>query len=439
MEFSLDKFKDKDNNYYPKVFNMKHGIDHAHYQEMKERWDGSMDEESVYKKLKKRTTTQYFIDIKAAQADVLAYSKSVFPAYEFIMPDVLMDDWLSIMDPHKDGKRDHSLHQPLTAYIVSELLGNGNPEKGLMVNGSSLLSLCADILATHDNTEYLRRYFKNIYNGELPPDEYSQTWAESVFYHATMIAALFHDIGYPWQYINKVRRGIGNAEIIGDDSIDLSAKSIFSHISSRLLIYPFCGYSQKMVQLPISMWKDKVLRLIYEAYNDTHGFPGALAFMFLNDKLRAYPEIMTLKYAETCFIQDWAAVGIMMHDMMRLYYGMNGKKLCEIPQHPNFRLSIDTDPLSCLIAMADLLEEFGRPRSEFTPHDDKVDITFIHHCDKTEVDVVNDVIQFKYTLNDYGKQEDKASDIRDEVKAYFRPDVGFIDLSGIGINNYELL
>ena len=89
--------------------------------------------------------------------------------------------------------------------------------------------------------------------------------------------------------------------------------------------------------------------------------------------------------------------------------------------------------------MADLLEEFGRPRSEFTPQDEKVDITFMHHCDKTEVDVVNDVIQFKYTLNDYGKQEDKASEIRDEVKAYYRPDVGFIDLSGIGIKNYELL
>ena len=38
------------------------------------------------------------------------------------------------------------------------MLGDGNSNKGFVINDRTLLSLCAEKLATHKNTEYLADY-----------------------------------------------------------------------------------------------------------------------------------------------------------------------------------------------------------------------------------------------------------------------------------------
>lgn len=431
MIFSISAFKEKPCNYYPKVFRMNHNIDRSLYQELKTKWM-PMSVEKVFNLIKKRTSTKYFLDIAAAQAYVQDYSRMVFPSYEFLMPDVLIDDWLSIVDPHKEGKRDHSLHQPLTAFIVSELLGNGDLTKGLMINGRSFLALCAEQFISNDKMEYLRRYYCSLYPNGLPPQKQQLTWAAALIYHAAMEAALFHDIGYPWQFINKVSGGIRNAEIFNHHSYNISALGILTHISHRLLIFPFLGYSLQRFQQPLSQWRTEVLPLIHDAYYNTHGFPGALTFMHLNDKIHFCPEIMTLAQSECRFVQDWAAVGIMMHDMVREYHEESKKN--GNMHKKRYRLFVDVDPVSCIIAMADIFEEFGRPKAIFAPKEEQVNITYDYHCESTEIDVQGDTLMVRYSLTPLGRSENKAKDIQKEFAAYFNSDNGFINLNAIGIN-----
>ena len=60
--------------------------------------------------------------------------------------------------------------------------------------------------------------------------------------------------------------------------------------------------------------------LIEKGLRDSHGLPGALGFMCLNDKIRKFSQIPSLKEASYRLVLDWAAVGIMMHDMEGLYW-----------------------------------------------------------------------------------------------------------------------
>ena len=75
----------------------------------------------------------YYEKYDRARTLSLGYGSKMFPAYQFLFYDIACEDWLSLVDFHKGFGRDHSVHQPLTAYIVSKLLGRGNPNEGFYI------------------------------------------------------------------------------------------------------------------------------------------------------------------------------------------------------------------------------------------------------------------------------------------------------------------
>ena len=100
---------------------------------------------------------------------------------------------------------------------------------------------------------------------------------------------------------------------------------------------------------------------------------------------------------------------------------------------PRYKLSIEKDPLSCLIAMADILEEFGRPLAKYTAEADKVETRFEYPCNMTRVEVNGNVLVITYL---YDSKSEKAANEpwrKKEVEDYFRVPSGYIDLSEIGI------
>lgn len=428
MRFSVDNFRTA-NTHYPRVFSMKGAVDQSIYHKLEDAWKKRcVGESAIFDKMKNRVSIDYFNDFRAAQTTAISYSEFVFPGYKFLLQEVLMDDWLSIMDPHTKGKRDHSFHQPLTAYIVSSLLGNGDSSQGLKVGSISLLHLLAKQFVNSPKTKYLRDYFLSLYPKGLPPEAVRQSWAEAVFYQTALVAALFHDIGYPWQYVIKISRGVDVAGLSDIKQIGLSTNKLLEMISDRLLIYPFFGYSDTSRKRPVSVWKDELLQLMNKAFYSTHGFPGALAFTYLNDVLRVFPYDMSWNVAVARFIQDWAAVGILMHDMPKIYKG-NGNR----PEYPFLRLYADTDPLSCLIALADILEEFGRPSSKFTAYRKGIITRFEQPCEYTEINVKDNILEIVYK---YETKTFAAKNItwrQEEVNDYFNDINGYIDLSAIGI------
>lgn len=199
MDFSVDLFK-RNGIRFPMAFEMKDSLDfHKLYQLEQAFFEKGVKIETALKRLKERMSKNYYYHVLTAQTEAQNYSINIFPSYKLLLPDVLMDDWLSIMGPHQNNRRDHSLHQPLTAYIVSELLGGGVKGKGLEIEPKkTLLDECTRIFLEGQGTEYLRLYYTDLNKKGMPPEGFIRmTWGRSLFYHTAIIAALFHDIGYP--------------------------------------------------------------------------------------------------------------------------------------------------------------------------------------------------------------------------------------------------
>lgn len=428
--FSVDLFR-KNGVHFPSTFKMRESVDYRKMDNMERNFSGdSIKLGSALKRIKDRTSINYFNNIQTAQADAQYFAINTFPAYRMLLPDVLMDDWLSIVCPHQEHKRDHSFHQHLTAYIVSELLVGGDSGKGLaLTKDKTLLDECARMLLEKDGTKYLRDYYASLYPRDIPEGYYKQLWAKEVFYHTAIIAALFHDIGYPWQFLNKVG---GSVELVNKEGgliHESVGRSIFDYIEKRLLVYPFYGYSETPRLRPTAPWDAEVVKLIDDAYRNTHGFPGSLAFMYLNDSVRKFMGNLSVKQANIRFIQDWASVGIMMHDMVRQYYGKKKN-----PDQPRFKLSMDKDPLSCIIGLADVLEEFGRPMAKFNVGKNSLGVSFDDPCKKTEINIDKNTLRITYYYSSVAEKIKNEERRKKEIDDYFRTLTGYIDLSAIGID-----
>lgn len=391
------------------------------------------DYEAAMNMLKKRTTKHYFQKIYSAQTDVQSYSFKSFPAYKFILPETLADDWASTVDWHKEwATRDHSLHQPLSAYIVQRLLGFGNADKSLLTPNGRLLSLCADKLLNSAGTEYIRKYFVEIYPDfqDWYPDQ-KKIWATCLFYETAVVAALFHDMGYPWQFVNRLKEHIGFANYIDKENTDLgSGDSIFDYLKSHLLCMPFNAYrpiNDQTTMEDIQNIKD----VMHRAYIKSHGLPGALAFTALTNQTFSFPEPLSHNAATTKLKMEMAAVAILMHDMEGMY--REGDKC--------FHLSFDVDPLSCIIAMSDVLEEFERPsasfENDFNGHDGIVHIKYKVPCVATDLKIENSNMKIVYQYNTLEDANNSRKRRKEEINNYFGIGSGFIDLSALGISQVD--
>ena len=433
MEFSVDLFREKGIR-FPTTFKMKESLDYRSFHRMvKALSKDGVKIGTALRRLKERTPRDYYNRILLSQTEAQKYAINSFPLYKLLLPEVLMDDWLSIICPQLKGKRDHSLHQPLTAYIVSELLRGGKDGRGLVLpTGQTLLEECANMFLEKPGTKYLRDFYCDLYRQGIPQEDYMRkSWAKDLFYQTAIIAALFHDIGYPWQFMNKVGSSIGLINREGMSMGKSMEKSVFEYIEERLLAYPFYAYSDIPLHRPTATWNLEVIRLVDEAYRKTHGFPGALAYMCLNDSIRKFTGDLSMKQADCRFIQEWAAVGILMHDMVWQYYGKN-----KHPDQPRFRLFMDKDPLSCIIAMADVLEEFSRPSAFFKPTDgdkDGVCVSFKSSCTKTVINVNANTLEITYHYSSIDEKIINEKGRKDEIKNYFEKPLGYIDLSAVGI------
>lgn len=391
------------------------------------------DYETAMIRLEQRTTNKYYQKVYAAQTRAQSYATLSFPAYKYLLPETLADDWNSTVDWHKaHATRDHSLHQPLTAYIVQNLLGYGDASKSLLTPKGRLLDICIQSLLYSPRTEYLRSYFQGIYPEFQQWDlAKKELWASNLFYEVAVVAAFFHDIGYPWQFVQRLKSHIeiGN---YAKSQINLEqGDSLYSFLQNRLLVCPFFGYLPHNVGAKKNTADIDVEGAMSSAYKKSHGFPGALAFLALADKTFKFPDVLDHNAATTKLKTEWAAVAIMMHDMEGLYS----------KGHNYFKLSFDVDPLSCIIAMADVLEEFERPNAVFEndedDHRDVVHLSYNVHCVATHLSVVGTELKIVY---EYDTQEEAIKNEewrKKEITKYFEPSIGFIDLSALGIDKTE--
>lgn len=443
MEFSYSDFQDEEINYCS-IYDCKLTLDRSKYDEQSEE-SLAQDQrvKDTLKQLSNRLTSDYSMKVSRVQVLAQDYARKVFPTYKFIQPDALIDDWLSTVDFHKVRKtRDHSLHQTLTAYIVSKMLGQGDSTHGLKLpNGKTLLAQCAEQLLYEPGMEFLRSYIRKE-DPNFAPDQngYDIAWATDVFYESAFISALFHDMGYPWQYVNSLSKSITGSNYEEINGALLNVGEAARKMNTSLLIYPFYGYDEGVVQNHTPEQEQQTLEMIKKGLLNKHGMPGAMGFMWLNDYIRYKPQKDLLKEATFKLIIDWAAVGIMMHDMPGIY---RGKMPGGNPQFSVLRLDCRKDPLSCIISLADILEEFERPKSYFERYVDKekkeehVALTYGFSCVGTQIGYDGGKMNVTYLYATDKEAGEMLDGRKEEVFEYLNPQNGYLDLSAWGITDGE--
>jgi hypothetical protein len=440
MEFSLvDYNKINSNNAYfsPCNFFPYNNIDIRRYKALENKHNKSgMSIEHAFCELKKRTDSKYFNKVYPAQSSALNFSERSFPAYRFLVPEVLADDWLAIVDFHKKHNRDHALHQPLTAYIVSKLLGGGISKESFEINGKPLLDLCIDQIFKFKKTNYIKEYLiclgLNTNDNLLKNTSSSRFFWKNLFYETAMVAAIFHDMGYPWQYINTLNHSLNTSDF-STNNLSANAGNILNLFKNRLILYPFNGYNALSPNTPCN-WEEKLVDLLSFSLSKTHGFPGAIGFLYLNDLIREFPTNQELPFHQFCV--DWASLGIMMHDLGKVYWG--DKKTP--PDNKQLRLDFEKDPLSCIIALADVLEEFERPSVKFSDCDtnDGKKMNYHSPCIATNIEFNNGSLNINYKYENIEGVAAKLPFIKDDEYEYFDPAYGYLDFSSIEIKEVKL-
>lgn len=413
-------------------------IDKNKYYELEELHSkNGLSIEKSFNELRKRVSKNYFQKICPSQSSVTFFSERTFPPYKFHLPEMLSHDWLATVDWHKEHCRDHSLHQPLTAYIVYKLLGGGNPEDSLSLGEKkNLLDECTRNITKWRGTYYLKEYLLNLgvkENDYLFDEKLKDNIWKSIFFETAFVSATFHDIGYPWENINRLNNGLSTTNFSLNKSIT-NAENIYKCFKNRLLLYPFNGYKSLKNDTPCN-WENKLIDLINYSYNNTHGFPGAICFLYLYDIIRGFPNENYFPIYQFCV--DWASVGIMMHDFEKVYRGdLNNQN----PKNEFFKLRIDKDPLSCIVTLADFLEDFERPEIGFEAGDNEKGKTFIYDeaYNSAEIEYTNGELNITYKFNNWQRDSIKFEFKKMEAERYFDPVNGFVDLSSIGIRKVNL-
>jgi hypothetical protein len=398
------------------------------------------------KEVKKRTGLDYFRKTCPLQGRTLDYSARSFPAYRFILPDVMTEDWLAIVDWGK-FQRDHVLHQPLCGYVVLKLLdGDGKNGPLQLPNGKTILDMCVDWILKWKGTAYIRDFL--IRCGMKKNDPILQTdspIARSVwrafFREAAYVATVFHDLGYPWQYAELLQ---GNLDGINSPTLrqNRSATQVVRLFGQRLLFQALQGYQTPDPACP-STWNDRITRLTDLCLSKTHGFPGALGFLHLNDCIRRYPSPKESPLHLLCV--EWAATAIMMHDMIKIYWGADSSG-SGVPENPFLRLSFDRDPLSAIVTLTDVIQDFERPTVSFgtsrdpTGEQELVTLQYNKACLSTDLELNSTgVMTLKYQMADEIQRATKRTRLPKENHQHFDAHYGFLDMSGLGINKVQMV
>lgn len=392
------------------------------------KFEKEMDDRNVEKRirttfneLEKRLGVKYFSEFERVQTRAKEIGSFVFPPYKILLLDVACEDWLSLVDFHKDFSRDHSVHQPLTAYIVSKLLGGGKPSKAFHIGGQSLLDKALDVLTGGVDSQYLRDRLA-YYDANCPLLQGDRDLWRLVFYQTAIITAMYHDLGYPWQFIERMH-GFLKDEILLCGRLPKGSVAIGFYVASHkdeLMFRPFYNYGRGG-----KTTADINVALFDEFLHKSHGLMGALAYWAYNNEYRSTVRTATSELVKFC--QEWSCLAILMHDMQKAFAE---------PGSGFPHLDFNMDPLSYIIALADTLEDFNRPNAKIdnTIEGCVIKYSFPSLSVELEENGGDGIITFKVEpLTQVKQAEMKSKDQKDLFDAG-----GYFNLASIGLNSMTI-
>jgi hypothetical protein len=376
-------------------------------------------------KIRSRVDRDQFGKIYALQTRTLSHASRAFPSYRFIVSEVIANDWLASVDWRK-FHRDHVVHQPQVAYVLLSLLDE------LIIDGRPFIEHCLDNVLRLVRAGYLGSTLRSmgVANNDLyiTDNSLSRTLWRRVFRETAFLAALFHDIGYPWQYVNRMEAKLPSAHD-GRHPVTPHCTAILNEFENRLVLLPFEGYNDHLAGRPAN-WTQEKLSLIQKCLCESHGLPGALFFLYLNDRVRPYPSERKHPIRRLCV--EWAAMAILMHDLQPVYWKNSSERVL----NPHLRLKLDVDPLSCVLTLADTVQDFERHLAKFSRGSgETLRVEYPIACGATDVnfDDLKKELKITYVMNSTADTVLKRSYMPEDERLLFDPIRGFVDLSACGV------
>lgn len=387
-----------------------------------------------YDELEKRMPKSTLSDVRLATALAWRGSNGYFPAYRYHVGEFLNDEWLSCVDWHKTFHRDHVSHQVMCYWVAKQLvLASGD---NVSFGALTLRDRCIAQIIESDECKYLRDYATDLGVFTGIDDESGKRFLwQCLFDESLYLATMFHDIGYPWQFVQGITSQFQDHSPILQPACS-DPNRLYADYGQRLVCYPLHGYQVPKPTLPV-VWRNNAIELLRLGQTKTHGLPGSLAFLYLNDIVRNYPTPQ-VNNARGIFCLEWAAMAIMMHDMQKIYWGEKGKPK---PEYPFLRVCFERDPLSFLVTLVDQIQDFSRPNAKFDPCvDDAVDITYNSSCQEVVVEAtLNGPMKITYFFREHADYVmNKLLYKSDAEKDFFDPSLGYVTWKGLPITSIHL-
>jgi hypothetical protein len=395
-------------------------------------------------RFRKRITYPLYQEIRAAYRKSNFNGERYLPANKFFWKEMINSEWLATVD-WKKYHRDHLIHQNLTGYVGMILLNGRYPQNGIeetfQFNERSLKDIIVNLICTHPSCKYFRDYAGSlgINPNMFQLTAYNRRFWEKIILNTFYAAALFHDIGYPWQFVNKIQDNLKHHDILKNDKFN-EAEFIYESFKDKLLLFPLNGYNYTDRLNPVT-WQAQLIDIIREMLNDSHGLPSAIAFTYLNDLVKKFPDENLLPWQVLCI--DWASMIIMTHDLANFYGTVNvaHEAYTFEPRFPQLRLIFEKDPLSAILTLSDIIQDFERFNAEFdntNPHG--IDLVYNKKCTGVSIDWSegDGILYINYKYLDPIDRYEKNKHIKKEEVHFFDPNFGYLDLSYLGVNQVKM-
>ena len=316
------------------------------------------------------------------------------------------------------------------------MLGRGNPNDAFCIGGESLLNKALDAIIDEPDSQYLRDRLA-FYDNNSPLLQGKRELWRQVFYQTAIITAMYHDLGYPWQFIEQMHETLKDDILLcgrlsyADPDKDTNNNGIInpavdSYIGTHhdeLMFRPFYNYGKE------GFTTADINKKVFEKYlHKSHGVPGALAYWIYSDTYRTTAGVTTAGLIKFC--QEWSCLAILMHDMQKAY-AQAGSGFA--------KLDFKTDPLSYIIALADTLEDFNRPNASITPTENGKGCEITYSFPSLAVDLVevNGVAEILYTVVEEKRGEQEYYKSKDQKNLFDQPS-GYFDLGSIGLKSLTI-
>lgn len=360
--FDNEWFYEELERYKPEISDIKKSFQEWFETHLGMRWQGQLETfwtknrscRASWQKLYQRFPPDFAQEIAYLSNFILDFLEGIHPSLDTLLAQHGHMEWLLYADLGRDNYREHIVHPCKVAVLAHWLLDkSGKTEK---------------IRCQLSKSKQITKYLQKIDCGITSQTLFEGKQGKSIIKAAMWLAGIFHDIGYPYQFMCDLEKQMCQIYpfYTGDITSNSLQKLPWSLKNGISLID--CHLNEG--QLPDGCRKDRKSKSELNMFGQlpsNYSMAGAIAFLCLLDQVIDQWQDVAPAVLVTF---ELAAEAIYYHDILKIN-NSDEKPLITFTKHP----------LAVILALADEIQDWGRPRTIYEPNHAKDEITIKYNAD----------------------------------------------------------